>query len=317
MTRPIHEVGMKILQDKGYAITVGAKENGPSHDELIQALSSTPYDAVVTYLTDTVDASLFTACPTARLYANYAVGFNNVNTEDVKAHGIVATNTPGCAGRAVAEHAVALMISLTTRVTEGDRYMRLGKYTGWRADLLIGSDLSGKTIGLIGLGDIGSQVAKMLAHGFGCSIIYTDMAPNEALQNDCGARFVTKEELLRQADIISLHVPLLPSTTHLINAETIGMMKPGAIIINTSRGPVVDEKALVSALQEKRIAGAGVDVYEFEPTLSEGMVALENIVMTPHIASARESVRIKMAEITANNIVSYFETGNVTTPSLK
>lgn len=317
MTRPIHEAGMKILQDKGYAITVGEWENGPSHEELIQALSNAPYDAVITYLTDTVDASLFTACPSAKLYTNYAVGFNNINTEDVKTHSIIATNTPGCAGRAVAEHTVALMISLTTRITEGDRYMRLGKYTGWRADLLIGSDLSGKTIGLIGLGDIGSQVAKMLAHGFGCSILYTDMAPNEALQNDCGARFVTKEELLREADIISLHVPLLPATTHLINAETIGMMKPGAIIINTSRGPVIDEKALVVALQNKRIAGAGVDVYEFEPTLSEGMVTLENIVMTPHIASARESVRIKMAEITANNIVSYFETGNVITPALK
>lgn len=303
-----------MLQEKGYMLTVGPAGDTPSHESILAAVSSAPYDAVVTFLTDTVDASLFTACPSAKLFSNYSVGFNNINLEDAAAHGVTVTNTPGCAGRAVAEHTVALMLSVLTRITEGDRYMRAGKYTGWQPDLLVGSDLSGKTVGLIGLGDIGMQTARILAKGFGCTILYTELKANEALDVECGARHVTQEELLREADIVSLHVPLLPSTTHLINEETLRIMKSTAVLINTARGPVVDEAALVKALQEKRLAGAGVDVYEFEPHLTEGMLALDALVMTPHIASARESVRIKMAETVARNIISFFETGEAISP---
>lgn len=314
MTRPIHEAGIKLLREKGYEITMGECGDAPCYDAILGNITKTPFDAVVSFLTDKVDAALFDACPTAKLFSNYSVGFNNIDLKEALARGIAITNTPGCAGRAVAEHTVALMLAVTTRMVEGDRYMRAGKYTGWQPELLVGTDLSGKTVGLIGLGDIGTQTAKILAHGFGCKIIYTDLTQNEALNESCRATFVSKEELLATADIISMHVPLLPSTTHIVDATSFELMKPSAIVINTARGPVIHEEALIKALMEKKIGGAGIDVYEFEPHVEQALLTLENVVLTPHIASARESVRIKMSEIVAKNIISFFETGNVLTP---
>lgn len=317
MTRPIHEEGMTLLKEKGYQITTGEAGAVPTHESIINALRTVPYDAVVTFLTDHVDSTLFNACPSAKLFSNYSVGFNNVNLEDAEASGVAITNTPGCAGLAVAEHTVALMLSLTTRVAEGDEYMRAGKFIGWQPDLLIGSDLSGKTIGLVGVGDIGGRVAKILSKGFGCNIIYHDIVSNAVLEKEDSARFVELEELFREADVVSIHTPLLPTTKHLVNADVLRTMKPTALLINTSRGPVIDEIALVEALKEKRIAGAGLDVYEFEPTTTEGLIELPNVVLTPHIASARETVRIKMAETVAQNIISFFETGVPLTPVKK
>lgn len=314
MTRPIHEAGMKLLREKGYEITTGNKDSAPRHEDIVQALQAKPYDAVVTFLTDTVDQALFGACPTAKLFANYSVGFNNVHLEDAQASGVTITNTPGCAGKAVAEHAVALMLSLTARIAEGDRFMRAKRYIGWQPDLLIGTDLSGKTVGLIGLGDIGTRVARIVAKGFDCKVLYTDMKKNDVLEAECGAEMTTQEVLLEKSDIISLHVPLMPSTTHLINREAIGRMKKNAIIINTARGPVIDEEELVKGLKEGTIAGAGLDVYEHEPAVTEDLLTMENVILTPHIASARESVRVQMAETVARNIISFFETGSVINP---
>lgn len=317
MTRPIHDRGMSLLREKGYEIATGQAGPLPSHESIVEAISSVPYDAVVTFLTDKVDASLFDACPSAKLFANYSVGFNNVNLEDAASRGVFITNTPGCAGLAVAEHALALMLSLTTRATEGDIYMREGKFSGWQPDLLIGTDLSGKTIGLVGVGDIGARVAFMLSKGFGCKVIYHDVVRNDRLEKEDAATFVELDELFRTADIVSLHVPLLPETKHLVNADVLKSMKPSAYLINTSRGPVVDEAALVEALKNNVIAGAGLDVYEFEPKTTDGLIGLPNVVLTPHIASARESVRVKMAETVAQNIISFFETGAPTTPVKK
>lgn len=298
-----------MLQEKGYDVTIGDFADAPSQEQLVEALKSNSYDAVVTFLTDAVDKTLFEACPTAKLFANYAVGFNNMNIEDAKAYGVTLTNTPGCAGKAVAEHTVALMLSVLMRIPEGDRYIRAGSYSGWKPDLLIGGDLTGKTVGLIGLGDIGSQVARMLAKGFSCKILYTDIKPNEALDYEIWSQFVSKEELLKQSDIISLHVPLLPSTKHLINKDTIAEMKDGVVIINTARGPVIDELALIESLRSQKIKGAGLDVFEFEPHISEELISIGTAVLTPHIASARESVRIRMSEIVAENVISYVEHG--------
>jgi lactate dehydrogenase-like 2-hydroxyacid dehydrogenase len=313
MTRPIHEAGMKLLQEKGYAITAGPAGAVPAHEDVISALRAVPYDAVVTFLTDQVDATLFDAVPTAKLFTNYSVGFNNVHLEEAEARNVFVTNTPGCAGTAVAEHTVALMLALTARIAEGDRYMRAGRFTGWQPDLLIGSDLSGKTIGFVGVGDIGARAAKILSRGFGCSIVYNDVVPNAELEKEDAASFVEREEVFRQSDIVSIHVPLLPTTKHLVNKETLAMMKPSAFLINTARGPIVDEVALVEALNKKTIAGAGLDVYEFEPVVTKELLALPNVVLTLHIASARESVRIKMAEIVAKNIIVFFETGTPVT----
>lgn len=317
MTRPIHEEGMKLLKEKGYQITTGDAGAIPTHESVTAALRAVSYDAVVTFLTDQVDGTLFDACPSAKLFSNYSVGFNNVHLEDAEAHGVSITNTPGCAGNAVAEHAVALMLAVTTRLVEGDLYMRAGKYTGWQPDLLMGTDLSGKTVGFVGVGDIGARAAKMLSRGFGCKIIYNDVVPNAELEKEDAATFVERDQLFREADIVSIHVPLLPTTQHLVNAEVLKSMKPSAILINTARGPIVDEVALVEALKNKTIAGAGIDVYEFEPKVTDGLLTLDNVVFTPHIASSRETVRAKMSETVANNIISFFETGAPLTPVKK
>ncbi|MEN9337889.1 MAG: hypothetical protein RIQ41_203 [Candidatus Parcubacteria bacterium] len=316
MTRSIHQVGMEKLKEKGYDITIGDDASTPTHETIVEALGKEPYDAVVTFLTDTVDATLFDACPTAKLFANYSVGYNNVHLEDASSRGVIISNTPGCAGVAVAEHTIALMLSLTARVAEGDRFLRAGKYTGWQPNLLIGTDLSKKRIGLVGLGDIGSRVARMLSKGFDCTVVYTDVKKNDVLEAECGAQMVSMEELIATSDIISLHVPLLPSTTHLINEELMSRMKSGVIIVNTARGAVIDERALVQALKEGTVGGAGLDVYEHEPEIEQGLLSFPNVVLTPHIASARESVRIHMATIVADNIISFFETGKATTPVL-
>jgi glyoxylate reductase len=317
MTRPIHQAGISMLEEKGYSVTMGPAGDTPSHESIIEALKQQEYDAVVPFLTDKVDASLFATCPTAKVFSNYAVGFNNINFDDARSFGIAVSNTPGTSGQAVAEHTVALTLAVMARIAEGDAYMRSGKYVGWQPDLLLGTDLSGKTIGMLGLGDIGIRAAKMFAKGFGCKIIYTDIVACPSLEAECDAKLVTKEELLRGADVVSLHVPLLPSTTHLLDAEAFSVMKSDAIVINTARGPVIDEQALVSALTDKKIRGAGIDVYEFEPRVSEGLLALPNVVLNPHIASSRESVRSAMSETVAKNLISFFETGSVINSVLK
>lgn len=308
-THCIPESGITLLREKGYVVDVADKETSLNHDELLQALRSKPYDAVISLLTDHIDKEAFDACPTARIWSNYAVGFNNINIDHAKERGLCVTNTAGTSSRAVAEHAVALMLALSTRLDEGDRFMREGKYKGWDPDLLIGVDISESTIGLIGTGAIGHEVANILYKGFGAKIIYSDPIINKSIEDEFGARRFSVEDTLKQADFVSLHVPLMAETKHLLNKERIEMMKPTAFLVNTARGPVIDEKALVEALREKKIRGAGLDVFEFEPEVTEGLLHLENVIVTPHIASAREKARSAMSIAVAQNLISFFETG--------
>lgn len=310
ITRKIHDLGIKMLQDKGYAVTVRDAEMPPTQDELNSALKEGQYDAVVTLLTDKIDSVIFDANPNIKLYANYAIGFDNIDIEEAKKRGIAVTNTPGNYANCVAEHAIALIFALTTRTVEGDEFIRAGKYKCWSPEIFIGTDLSGKTLGLIGAGRIGEKVAWRLMHGFDMKIIYHDIVRNEVLdKNDRATYMPTIEDVLKEADIVTLHTPLLPTTKHLINEERLKMMKPTAFLINTSRGPVIDEVALVKALQDGVIKGAGLDVYEFEPNLTPGLVDLPNVVLTPHIASARESARNEMAKIVAENVIDFLEKG--------
>ncbi len=311
ITRNIPEVGLKILRDKGFELEIYSEEHAPKHDELLENLKKSEYDGVITLLTDKVDASFFDAVPTAKIVANYATGFNNIDVEETKKRGVVVTNTPGVSALAVAEHTVALMLALTTRIVEADLFMREGKFKGWTPYNFVGTDLSGKTVGLVGTGNIGTKVAHMLK-GFGVNIVYTDLNKNDSIEQDCGAKKMDSlEELLKVSDIVSLHVPLLDSTRHLVNESHLKIMKPTAFLINTSRGPVVDEVALVEALKNKVIAGAGLDVFEFEPILTDGLKDLDNVVLTPHIASARESARNDMAVLAAQSIVDFFEGNEV------
>lgn len=311
ITRKIPETGLKILKEKGISFDMGDSKTAPTKKELIKILNKKQYDGVISFLTDKLDGEVFDACPTAKVFANFAVGFDNIDIEEAKKRNIGISNTPGTSGTAVAEHTVALMLALTTRLVEGDEFMRRGKYKGWDPNIFIGTDMKGKTIGLIGAGQIGTEVAKMLHYGFGSNVIYSDIKQNTDLENIDGVLRKETAEILKTADIVSLHVPLLPTTRHLINKESLATMKKDSFLINTSRGPVVDEKALIEALEKDIIKGAALDVFEFEPKLSRGLTKLPDVIITPHIASARQSARDKMSEIAALNIVSALETGKV------
>lgn len=311
ITRKIPEAGIKILKDEGITFDIGKYKIAPTKKELIKELKKKPYDGVISFLTDQIDKEIFDICPTVKVFANFSVGFNNIDLEEAKKRNICISNTPGTSATAVAEHAVALMLALTTRLVEGDEFMRMGKFKGWDPDLFIGTDMKGKTIGLIGAGQIGTEVAKMLHYGFNANVIYSDIKRNTELENIDGVIRKETAEILRESDIVSLHVPLLPETHHLINKESLATMKKTAFLINTSRGPVVDENALVYALEKDIIRGAGIDVFEFEPKLAKGLAKLPDVIITPHIASARQSAREMMSEIAAKNIVSALKTGKV------
>jgi glyoxylate reductase len=304
VTHQIHEAGLKLLRDR-YDVEV-TTENTLAHDDLLKKVKGV--DALVSLLTDKIDAEVMeVAGPQLKIIAQFAVGFDNIDLEAAKAKGIVVTNTPGgISGPAVAEHAIMMMFAVARHAIPADTFMRSGKYKQWDPDAFIGRQLTGATVGIIGTGQIGSIFAKMCHNGLGMKVLYTDMNRNEALEKDLGALKVDQAQLLAEADVVSLHVPLLPSTQHLINAEALHMMKPSAILLNTSRGPVVDENALVKALEEKHIFGAGLDVYEFEPKMAEGLAKLENVVTMPHIGSATEAARIGMAECVARNIIAQF-----------
>ncbi|MFL9937477.1 D-glycerate dehydrogenase, partial [Paraburkholderia sp. RL18-103-BIB-C] len=254
-------------------------------------------DAVITLLTDTVDAAVLDAAgPQCRIFANYAVGFNNFDVAAATARKVVMTNTPGVLDDATATHAWALLLATARRISESERYVRAGRWEGWAPMAFIGQDIEHKTLGVAGLGRIGAKFARK-AKAFDMKVIYTDAQPNRALEDELGATFVDKETLLRESDFLSLHLPLLPQTQHYLGAREFALMKRTAVLINAARGPLIDERALVTALREKVIWGAGLDVFENEPQLEEGLLALENVVIVPHIASATIETRIAMGNI--------------------
>lgn len=260
-------------------------------------------DAVLCLLTDILDDEVFTAAKGAKIFANVAVGFNNVDLEAATRHGIMISNTPGVLTEATADMAWALLFAVARRVVEGDKFTRAGKYKGWGPLLMLGQEITGKTLGVIGAGRIGTAFARK-AKGFDMKVLYHDVQPSKAFEEATGGTFVDKETLLKEADFISLHVPLMPSTTHLISTPELKLMKKSAILINTSRGPVIDEQALVQALQDKEIWGAGLDVFENEPELAPGLADLENVVVCPHIASATWETRTNMALMAARNLLA-------------
>ncbi len=309
MMRRIPARAEEMLREKGYEVTVSTKDGVLTHGELKAALAENSYDAVVSLLTDAIDADMISAMPeSVKIIANYAVGFNNIDVPAAHARGIVVSNTPDVLTSTVAEHTVALILAVASRISEGDRFIREGKFVGWEPMLLLGTDIKGKTLGIIGAGRIGSEVAGILHKGFGMSVVYSNTQKNEGLEAVCNAKFyATHDEVLREADIVSIHVPLLPATKHLINAERLGLMKKTAILINTSRGPVVEEEALVAALKNGVIRGAGLDVFEFEPKVSSELLTFKNVVVNPHLASATEETRTKMAELVATNIIETLE----------
>lgn len=309
MTRRIPVRAEEMLREKGYEVTVSEKDGVLTREELKSALANAEYDAVASLLTDALDAEMISAMPASvKIIANYAVGYNNIDVPKAHERGMVVTNTPDVLTSTVAEHTVALILTLASRTAEGDRFIREGKFVGWDPLLLLGTDIKGKTLGLIGAGRIGFEVANILHKGFGMKVIYCDMKENEALKSSCNASFYSMhEEVLAEADIVSIHVPLLPTTQHLINASRLARMKKTALLVNTSRGPVIDEIALAQALKDGTIRGAALDVFEFEPKVTPELFNLPNVVMNPHLASATEETRTKMAEMVAGNIIEVLE----------
>lgn len=268
-------------------------------------------DAILSILTERIDAEVFDAAgPQLKVVANYAVGFDNMDVEEAKKRGIWLTNTPSELGDAVAEFAVTLMLALSRRIVEADDFTRADRYKVWDPNIFLGQDLTGKTLGIIGAGTIGSVVAKRAKAVFDMSILYCGRSRKEDFEAETGANFVETDELFKQADVISLHVPLTPATRHMVSYDQFELVKPNMILINTSRGPVVDQAALVQAIEQNKIWGAALDVYENEDPTAElnpedwqKMKASKKIIMTPHIASATIEAREEMTQIAVGNIL--------------
>ncbi len=313
VTRQIPEAGINLLKEKGYEVEVSDFDGVLPREQLLEKIKG--MDAILSLLTDKVNAEFFDAAGLQlKIIANYAVGYDNIDVPEAKKRGIIVTNTPDVLTESVAEHAIALMFALAHRIVEADQFMRAGKYIGWAPMLFLGNDLAGKTLGLVGLGRIGAAVARRLEKGFDMKIMYFDVNRNEDLEKEYGLMYADLQTVLRKADFVSIHVPLLPATKHLIREEQLKMMKKGAYLVNTSRGPVVDEKALVEALKNGIIKGAGLDVYEEEPKMAPGLAELNNVVITPHTASATEETRGAMSELAAKNIIEVLEGREALTP---
>ncbi|MEA2113388.1 MAG: D-glycerate dehydrogenase [Patescibacteria group bacterium] len=305
ITRQIPEVGISLLKDKDYDVSVGP-EGGISREELLEGVKGA--NAILSVLTEKIDGEVMDAAGSQlKIIANYAVGYNNIDVAEAKKRGIMATNTPGVLTDTVADHAIGLILAIAQRIVEADKYTRAGKYKVWGPKLFLGGDIKGKTLGIVGLGRIGFAVAERLMKGFDMKIIYYDIKRNEKLEEEYGLEYREIGDLLKEADFVSLHTALTDETKHLINAERLGLMKSDAYLINTSRGPIVDEKSLVEILRNKGIAGAALDVFENEPELAPGLTELDNVILTPHIASATVGTRNKMAEMAANNIIAALE----------
>lgn len=314
VTRCIPNEGLKLLEMKRHRIVVNLHDRVLTKAELINAIREHRPDALLCLLTDRIDGEVLDAGkPNLWVIANYAVGFDNIDLAAAKQRGIVVTNTPGVLTDAVTEHTVALMFALARHVCAADQYAKSGRYRGWDPFLFIGMELRGKILGIVGLGRIGFGVAERCVKGMGMKVLYNDPKMNPDFEREFSGQFRSLDDLLRESDIVSLHVPLLPTTHHLMNAERLGRMKPSALLINTSRGPIVDEAALLDALEQETIAGAALDVFECEPSIAcrvddhPRLKALPNVILTPHIASATVEARQAMSRLAAENIIATLE----------
>ena len=279
----------------------------PPRDELLKRVADK--DALICLLTEKINDELLDAAPKLRIVANVAVGFDNIDLAACTRRKIVATNTPGVLDETTADFAWTLLMTIARRVLEGDQLTRSGQWTGWNLDQLCGADVWGKTLGLVGFGRIGRAVARRAA-GFLMRVVYHDAikAPTAA-EKQLNAEYLPLDHLLSEADFVSVHVPLLPETRRLFSAAQFAKMKRTAFIINTSRGPVIDEAALVAALEAGQIAGAALDVYENEPTIHPGLLARKDVILAPHIASASIETRTMMATMAVNNVLTLLAGG--------
>ena len=304
ITRRIPESAVSRLQAKGMNVEIFDQDKFIPSEILKSKVAQC--DALLCLLTDEINETVLSGAVNLKIIANYAVGFNNIDVAAATRFGISVTNTPGVLTEATADLTLLLILGVARRIVEADRLVRNGKFSGWSPMLLLGSDLTQKTVGIIGAGRIGSAVARR-ASGFNLKLLYTDTRLNEVIEKDFGAVRTDFRTLLQNSDFVTIHVPLNKDTFHLINRENQRLMKRTAYLVNTSRGPVVDERALLEALRAGQIAGAGLDVFEFEPRITPGLEDLDNVILLPHIASATIETRTRMAEIAVANILSLYE----------
>ena len=302
-THPLFESPRKLLEEH-FEVEYWNHPDRPPRLEVLKRVAEK--DALICLLTEKINDELLDAGPKLRIVANVAVGFDNIDVAACTRRKVVASNTPGVLTETTADFAWTLLMAVARRLLEGDLLVRSGQWKGWNLDQLCGADVWGKTLGLLGFGRIGRGVARR-ASGFQMRVIYNDAvrAPVE-VERELNVQFVERDQLIAEADFISVHVPLMPETRHLIGAPQLARMKRTAFLINTSRGPVVDEGALVAALETGQIAGAALDVYENEPQVHPGLVRRSNVVLAPHIASASVETRTKMATMAVENVIALF-----------
>ncbi|MDA8445417.1 2-hydroxyacid dehydrogenase [Paracidovorax valerianellae] len=272
-------------------------------------------DGALTTGSQRIDAELLARCPRLRIVANMAVGYNNFDVDALTAAGVQGTNTPDVLTETTADFGFALLMATARRMTESEHYLRAGQWTKWSYDMFAGAEVHGSTLGILGMGRIGQGIARRGAHGFGMKVIYHNRSRlSPALESECGARYVDKDELLRTADHLVLVLPYTAASHHAIGAAELAQMKPTATLINIARGGIVDDAALAAALRERRIAAAGLDVFEGEPRVHPDLLAVPNVVLTPHIASATVPTRLAMANLAADNLIAFFDGRGPLTP---
>jgi glyoxylate reductase len=309
VTREIPEAGLRILEP--FDVTV-LRERPPERGELLEAVRGVA--GILSTATETMDGEVMDAAGgDLRVIANMAVGYDNVDVEAAGERGVVVTNTPGVLDETTADVAFMLLLAAARRLGEGERLLRAGEWEWWGPKQLMGRDVWGKRLGIVGFGRIGQAVARR-AKGFGMEILYHNRSRKQEAERDLEARHMQLDDLLAAADFVSIHTPLTPETTHLIGADELDNMKPEAVLVNTSRGPVVDEAALAEALATRRIFAAGLDVYEDEPEVDPKLLELENVVLAPHIGSASVETRDKMAALAAENLVAVLRGEGPKTP---
>jgi glyoxylate reductase len=302
VTRPLPAPGTVMLRDAGLSVEQRTGDEPPSPAELRAAV--TGRSALLCLITERIDAAVLDAAgDRLRIVANLAVGHDNVDLAAAAARGVVVTNTPDVLTEATADLTWALLLAASRRIVEGDALVRGGRWEGWGPTQLLGAPVAGRTLGIVGLGAIGTAVARR-ARGFGMTVLYHNRSANPAAEAELGARRVPLPELLETADFVSLHAPLNPASRHLLDAGALARMKPTAVLVNTARGPLVDEAALVAALRDGVIAGAALDVYEREPMVAEGLAGLPNVVLAPHIGSATTDARGAMVRLCCANILA-------------
>ncbi len=304
VTRRIPEKGIRMLEDR-YEVEVNPHDRVLTKEEIIEGVRDA--DALLCLLTDPIDRDVIDAGKKLRIISNYAVGYNNIDVDYASEKGIVVTNTPGVLTETTADLAWALLMAVARRVVEGDRFMREGKFRGWAPMLMLGTDVYGKTLGIVGMGKIGQAVARR-AKGFGMKVLYYSRKRKPEVEKELGAEYVSLETLMKESDFISLHVPLTPETMNMINRDMLELMKPSAYLINTARGEVIDEPYLIDMLKKGRIRGAALDVFWGEPlNVNPELYELDNVVLAPHMGSASLETRTKMAVMAAQAIIDVLE----------